>query len=382
MAITVAQLMDQPVAEGFKLIGGAAGLDRIIEKVNLLDFEYDTWEPKGVEPDGLFDEKSVVVTSMIFAKDAPEKILPVMKQLHANGVSALAIKEVYYKELPLDALEYVNEKAMPVFFFDSCNHYSDNIVVSFTKAIEEHSNVDGQEEKVAFLLQDNLGMLNRGMLIEELFPNLCTPYQCFYFMPKDIYSKFAYHHKILVLRKKIERGLVVLPYQYGILVAVFGETKWSASKLLEYLELEKGKFYCGVSKRDGKKEELVYKIRESIYASNHAQIVGINVSRFENMGIWQVILPNKENYWMKSYCSEVVNKLKAYDAEGNSELYDTVATYVRNGCDISKTAEVMMVHNNTIRYRISKAKEVLELEGKTENFNESIVFAILFYENL
>lgn len=382
MALTVAQAVELPVAKAFRLVAGTTGLNRIIEKVNLLDFEYDTWEPEGNEPDGLFDEKSFVVTSMIFAKDAPEKILPVIRQLHMNGVSALAIKEVYYKELPQDALEYANEKSIPVFFFDSETNFSDNIVVNLTKAIEEHDDVDGQEEKVAFLLQDNLSIMNRAKLQEELFPNMQAPYRCFYFLPKSIFSKFAYHHKVLMLRKKQKKGIIILPYQYGIIVSASGDEKWTVPKLMEYLELEHGKYYCGVSRDNGKTEELVYKIKESIYACTHAQRTGKDAGYFENMGIWQVVLPNQENYWMKSYCNGIINQLKAYDAESNGELYPTIVAYVKNDCDSNQTAKAMMVHKNTIRYRLGKARELLGLEEKTGNFNESIILAVYFNESL
>lgn len=382
MALTVAQAVELPVAKSFRLAAGTTGLNRMIEKVNLLDFEYDTWEPEGTEPDGMFDEKAFVVTSMIFAKDAPDKILPVMKQLYANGISALAIKDVYYKELPKEALEFANEKSLPVFFFDSATNFSDNIVVSLTKAIEEYDDVEGQEEKVAFLLQDNLSIINRAKMQEELFPYLQEPFQFFYFLPKRMFTKFAYHHKVLLLRKKKKKGIDILPYQYGILVCVSDKSKQMLPKLMEYLELEQGTYYCGVSKDNGKIEESVYKIKESIYACNYTQIIGRDSSCFADMGIWQVILPNKENYWMKAYCDGIIHRLKSYDGEGSGEIYPTVVAYVKSGCDSGKTAEMMMVHKNTIRYRLGKARELLGMEDKPEDFNESIILAVYFKEGI
>ena len=60
MALTVGDIRKLPVAESFRLISGASGLDRLIEHVNILDFEYDTWEPDAKSSDGIFDERSIV----------------------------------------------------------------------------------------------------------------------------------------------------------------------------------------------------------------------------------------------------------------------------------------------------------------------------------
>lgn len=85
---------------------------------------------------------------------------------------------------------------------------------------------------------------------------------------------------------------------------------------------------------------------------------------------------------MKSYCNGIINQLKAYDAESNGELYPTIVAYVKNDCDSNQTAKAMMVHKNTIRYRLGKARELLGLEEKTGNFNESIILAVYFNESL
>lgn len=380
MALTISEIRELPVAEDFRLVAGASGLNRLVEHVNLLDFEYDTWEPEAKTPDGIFDQKSIIVTSLLFAKNKPEKIYPVIRQLYIDGVSAIAVKEVYYKELPQDVLSFANEKGIPIFMFDSEANYSENVVVGLTLAIDEHDNVDGLEEKILFLLQENLGNINRYKLIEELFPNMNMPYQCFYFMEKGFHSSFSYHHRILSLRNKKEKNLIILPYQYGILITAFGEDTWSVAEIESRLGLTSTNHYCGISKQTEKQQDIPYMIKQSVFACNHARKMEKSKCHFTEMGILQLILPNKDNYWIKEYCEEIANKLKSYDSDGSFELFNTMKAYVHNACDVNKTSEELILHKNTIRYRISKAKEVLGLENDASGFNEIIFFVMHFLD--
>ncbi|MGN0505669.1 MAG: PucR family transcriptional regulator [Lachnospiraceae bacterium] len=378
MALTVSEIRELPVAEAFRLVAGASGLNRKVEHVNLLDFEYDTWEPDARTPDGIFDEKSIIITSLLFAKECPEKIIRVVRQLYVDGVSALAVKAVYYKELPEAVIRFADENAFPIFLFDSEKNFSENVVVGLTMAIEENENIDGLEEKVAFLLQDNLGKLNRYKLLEELFPELETPFQCFYFFLKDMHTGFSYRRKLLKLRSRKSRKLVILPYQYGILVTAFGNVAVGIRELETELELTSGQYVCGVSRSGSRKEELGCRIQESLYACNYGRSRGREFCCFDEIGIWQIILPNRENFWMKSYCNGIVERLKNYDADGGCELYDTIVRYVNNAYSINRTAEEMMLHKNTVRYRVSKAREALGLEKNEAEFHVTVFLAVQF----
>ena len=100
--------MELPLAKDFVLVAGKGGLARTVEHVNLLDYEYDTRIPSGEETDGLFDQRSIVVTSMLFAKDRPDTILQVVKQLYVDGVSSIAVIQAYYKVLPQEVIAFAD----------------------------------------------------------------------------------------------------------------------------------------------------------------------------------------------------------------------------------------------------------------------------------
>ena len=44
--------------------------------------------------------------------------------------------------------------------------------------------------------------------------------------------------------------------------------------------------------------------------------------------------------------------LEAYDADKNTELYETLKIYTKTGFSKNRTAELMFMHRNTVTYRI------------------------------
>lgn len=102
----------------------------------------------------------------------------------------------------------------------------------------------------------------------------------------------------------------------------------------------------------------------------------------EEMGIWQMILPNRENIWMQKYCKGIIKKLQDADQETGSEICHTIETYIKQSGDMKQTAEQIAVHENTVRYRLKKAQEVLKLEDKDMEFQQTIWLAFTYKDGL
>ena len=56
-----------------------------------------------------FEKDSLVISSLLFAKDNPSLIFPAIKKLNEYGVSAFAFKSIIYENLPNEAISYADE---------------------------------------------------------------------------------------------------------------------------------------------------------------------------------------------------------------------------------------------------------------------------------
>ena len=143
--LDVASLEKFDFFKNFVLIAGAKGLYRNISNVVILDYE-------GIEGDfSGFHEGDFVITNMLFAKNDTSKIYPAFKELIDIGVSAFAIKTVFFTELPAEVLELAEHSRIPVFFFHDI--YIEDVILSITDHLRSSANYNYYENLIdSFLL--------------------------------------------------------------------------------------------------------------------------------------------------------------------------------------------------------------------------------------
>ena len=73
MAVTLRDALDLEILKGFKVVAGKNGLSKTITSTEILDFEF-VLEGQNYR-EKVFDGDSLVVSSLLFAKDDPSLIL-------------------------------------------------------------------------------------------------------------------------------------------------------------------------------------------------------------------------------------------------------------------------------------------------------------------
>lgn len=58
----------------------------------------------------------------------------------------------------------------------------------------------------------------------------------------------------------------------------------------------------------------------------------------------------------------ILSKLEAYDAEKNTELYETLKVYAQTGYSKNMTADLMFLHRNTVNYRIQQITDLFSID--------------------
>ncbi len=70
-------------------------------------------------------------------------------------------------------------------------------------------------------------------------------------------------------------------------------------------------------------------------------------------------IPEKE---VRDTCKFTLKELAYPQNQTEEELRKTLYTYLFCGSSITKTAESLFVHRNTIKYRLKKCEEILEID--------------------
>ena len=70
----------------------------------------------------------------------------------------------------------------------------------------------------------------------------------------------------------------------------------------------------------------------------------------------------------KEIYDEFVMPIKDYDNINNTEIFKTIKIFVKTDGNYKKTAQILFQHENSIRYRISKAKKLLGMKNSNIEF--------------
>ncbi|MGB9804302.1 PucR family transcriptional regulator, partial [Desulfofundulus sp.] len=85
---------------------------------------------------------------------------------------------------------------------------------------------------------------------------------------------------------------------------------------------------------------------------------GNGIFDFEQLGIYALLLSfgNRE---VKESCRRMLARLLEYDSANKAELIKTMEVYLDCNENISKTAEKLYIHPNSVKYRLERIKEIL-----------------------
>lgn len=387
MSITILEAMKLDVFRNFRLIAGHRGLEKKIEKVGILDYEYDikTKEPLNKEQ---FEKGQFVISSLLFAKDDTSLIFDAVQCLINDDVSSLAIKNIYYNDLPSEVIELANENSFPIFIFDKNSAYFEDIITDIMNRIRFVDNYEKIETKVDMLIKKNI---SKETIREIAFEINNVFKECFFV----IYLKekrYIDNGNIIVMLERIKRNknidyfTSIFKYRNGIMIIATYEQlnerdkKNKTRNLLQYMDINITDYYIGISSLHFKREELNKGVKESIFAQRASEVEEKSFSYFEKIGIYSILMPFIDEDWLMNFYNRIILPIKDYDKENNTELFVVAVKLIENDGKIKETADELFLHTNTIRYRIKKIKELLNMENAEIGFYEQLSIAIKIHK--
>ena len=75
------------------------------------------------------------------------------------------------------------------------------------------------------------------------------------------------------------------------------------------------------------------------------------------------------------FAAPIVVTLTRYDKQHNTNLRDVLYHYIRNGRSVSKTAEIMYMHRNTVLNKLKKIQELCPLDLEDGISTEILMFS-------
>lgn len=394
MAITILEAMKLPTLKDFELIAGYRGLDREIQRASILDYEYEkSLSDKPIQT--YFEKEDFVISSLIYAKDDPSLILESVKGLVSDGVSGLAVKNIYYDVLPEEVIKYANQMDFPIFIFDKKGSYYEDIVTEIYDKNKEKNSISYQEAKIGILLKEDMDKSSVKNMAKDFNISFKENMFSICLKPKKYIDENSLTNIINILNRDLGASHVAYRYHGIIFIICTYEDSHKENKSTEFsrlvrlviysLFLDLNDYYIGISNFHKYIDELNFALKESMYAMRTASIEGENIRYYYEIGVYKLLMPSYSEGYMINFYSDTIGKIKHYDQKYNSELLQTATVYVKLGGNIKNTAKSINLHENTVRYRINKIKEIFNTTNSEFEFYEELALGIklhLIHQNI
>lgn len=169
-------------------------------------------------------------------------------------------------------------------------------------------------------------------------------------------------------------------YKKGVIGIISHSTPGKAEAQINYY-LEKLQRYpyiksIGVSTPAIKLNEISKALNQAIIAADLSNNESNKVLHYRDLGGMKLFILLSGAPELEEFYNDIIGTLREYDQKHNTQLYETMLTCHQCNYQYKEAAKRLFTHENTIRYRINKAQELITEKAPRDDFRESFSLAL------
>ena len=369
--LTVMEMLSHPTFSDFRLITNRSGLNNRIRNANILDWE------SGEALDETFSPGDFVVTSLAPYRDAPEIADLIVEALIEKNISALAIKDIYFSNVPEYISDLADRRRIPIFMFTEAS--TADVIHALKSELSFFEINQSATRSMREILYQTIDEADIEILAREINPFFTNNLICAFGIPFDFESKEMileqmatdYQNYLNAISVDPEVSYSILFFSVGICIIYTDQRskrdlREGLHSLVGQFAVDLEDFAIGYSNQMGRLSDIGLATKQAIYAAADAHMNDMDLQNYSDMGITRILCPLRSDYWMRSYYDDMLNRISDYDEKHDAHLFETIKDYIHSDGDINAAAEISYQHPNTIRYRIKKAQEILGIENSMD----------------
>lgn len=376
--ITVLDILNLPIMANAELRAGQSGLSNIVSYVNVLDNYYDDTDPESTP---INYGQNFYLTSMYYGVGNDTYVNTLMQHFVDLKVSAVCIIDEYLSALPSSAYEIADRNQVPVIFIDKNTPYA-LIISSIMELKMSYQESELHENLLHELMLPQCYESRKKEIISQLNPNFQNHVTAFFCMNTDLSNnKAAEISNGLHLLNKIRTYKTSFACQYknGLIIVRSYNTSETASladladDTVQFVRRMLPNAIIGVS------DSLpLSRLDEAVAQCSTASLSGTHdingIVFYRDIGISRLLMKLISHPDLEAYYHSMISPIEAYDKKYKSELIATIRCFVECNLDHVKTGRLLHIHENTVRYRLNKIKELIPYGKSSLDFNQSIYF--------
>lgn len=369
MAVRMSDVLMLNTMRNARIVAGNTGLRREVKRISFIDCPLSSLTP---ERGAIGKPGDLYINSLyLFFEDA-EAIEQMFKiYVNYNSAGSIIITE-YIKELPQNVRELADKANFPIIFIDPDILYADVINEVSQLLFEDNLRLE-LSKKIDRLLLPTATQRDAEAVWNSIAPTAGDKYQVICAALPDASSM-----QISRLCNDCKPQVTGVPYKDGCILIVSGPDEMDDSesdKLIAMMREFGGDAHIGVGNIVTDQSRFLRQLRCCIDYKNVAAKLDIPVGRQSNLGIYALLCNCEDEERLREYCTSILGRLAENDKRSDLRLVDTVKAYMRCNGNYKIVASEMHQHENTIRFRISKARELLGFMDSNFEFLEAISVA-------
>lgn len=373
--LRIKDILSMDFAKEFRILAGESGLGNAFWNVGINDYEPLEDIPK------VFGEGDLLLTSLALYKHESYNISTYLKAFIDAGVSGIAIKTAFEKDIPKDILAYSNQKKIPLIATPN-ELFTEDLVVELKQTIKEDEAHSWFEMRMENVLSGEAGSEEEELLLKEIFPDNENEDEkiVYYFKNTDSSQDIEVNYRrILYKLEELLPHLRIKGAKYADGLFIFAVRNYlgeDVKTILEQHGFPLKKYVAGVYTYTDTPGITIREILQNSISAAYVCLCEDEAQiNYDDIGVYKYILPfDAKGRLYREYANRF-EKIIAYDRKNETNFNDTILCYVKNQGEIRKTAEEMHQHINTIRYRLKRIHEFLGYDEK--NYNEFYVDIVL-----
>lgn len=376
--ITVADILNLDALKEARIVAGKEGLQREVRYVNVIDKPPSSTNH---ETDAHYND--IYLSYLYFATLDKKFFDTIYEHLIENHAAALIIFDEYIQQLPEKYIHLFNKAKIPVAFIDYHTPYSLIIssIIEFRIHNEQCKNI---EDKLFSLTGSRISQDEKMTIMRELNPNF----------EKNAIALFAIDHtnptsmpsRILNLSNTIAQNTraFIAEYRGGLLtILTFSDSRTNdieqaIQNTIASIHQHLPEASIGISDLRPL-PTLGTAISQSYTALSSGRAAAGEVVFYRELGISRILLALYNTPALEDFYRDMTEPILKSDHESNGQLFQTMLCFASHDMDYKKTAQAMYVHENTVRYRINKVKELIPYGNSEVDFHDTLSMTYKIY---
>lgn len=347
-----------------KVIAGTGGMKRVIRwayKAENINFE--KW---------IHGQELLIVSSPVTQRRNFDLYKIIKKAIESNmSCALLLIGENYVSEIEKKVIQLADENNFPLFtipwdvplldFFEELGH-----AISY---LDDRKDI--QDNLLADIIFGNtVNQHNIEVKCERIGCDISTLEQVFV-MHINMLSNDEIRSYSSVLNDIFkDKGHPALVSCYGDIIIGFMKECDEKRELIKEIFKEFNEFiekeHKGIeyTLNIGKKCDTLQNLQKSFHETSRINSILEHINRkkeivfYDQMGFYRFLMSYENQVPMQKFVNEILGEIIEYDKKNNAQLLDTMWIYFNCDCNMTKAAERIFSHKNTIKYRLKRIEEI------------------------